>query len=96
MRLTDFEKKTIHNECRKTFGPESKVFLFGSRVNDNLRGGDIDLYIIPAPETEYEDKEALFLIRLYEKIGEQKIDLVFQRDKNRLIEQEAIQHGVLL
>lgn len=96
MRLSDFEIKTIHNECRNFFGSNSKVFLFGSRVDNDLRGGDIDLYIIPELNTRLEEKRSRFLLRLYEQIGEQKIDLIFRKDETRPIEQEAIQHGVLL
>jgi len=29
------------------FGSKSHVWLFGSRVNDHQKGGDIDLYIEP-------------------------------------------------
>ncbi len=28
-------------------GEHSRIWLFGSRVDDNLRGGDVDLYVEP-------------------------------------------------
>ncbi len=52
--------------------------MFGSRVDDNKRGGDIDLYI----ETNYTDlsfvaqKEISFLTDLTKVIGDQKIDVI--------------------
>jgi hypothetical protein len=36
------------------------------------------------------------MIKLDEYIGEQKIDVVLAKDKNRLIEQEALKYGVKL
>jgi hypothetical protein len=41
-------------------------------------------------------REVRFLISVEEKIGEQKIDVIFALDKTRPIEQQAILNGVLL
>lgn len=76
---------------------DGDVFLFGSRVDDTQRGGDIDLYLVP--HTKFEDereRKIKFLIKLDEYIGEQKIDAVLAKDKSRLIEQEALQYGIKL
>lgn len=45
MRLTDAQRSVIKQAVAKIIGPDSKVWLFGSRVDDNKRGGDIDLLI---------------------------------------------------
>lgn len=45
MRVTEKERQVLHDEARKAFGADSKVFLFGSRVDDARRGGDIDLLV---------------------------------------------------
>ena len=45
MRLTPSESQTIAGLARESFGPQTRVFLFGSRTDDAARGGDIDLYI---------------------------------------------------
>ena len=45
MRLTD-EQKIIKTHTSKIFGPKAHVLLFGSRVHDSEKGGDIDLLII--------------------------------------------------
>jgi len=55
--------------------PEAHIYLYGSRVNDNARGGDIDLIVLtPTPV----NKSVLRTIRIdfYKKFGWQKVDLV--------------------
>ena len=52
--------------------------LFGSRVDDNKLGGDIDLMLIVESENIKQVKECKYYIldKIYELIGEQKIDLL--------------------
>lgn len=47
MRLTTSQIETIRQAARQNFGAEASVWLFGSRVDDARRGGDVDLYIEP-------------------------------------------------
>ena len=42
MRLNSKEHSAIKGVLSK-FDPEGKVYLFGSRIDDTKRGGDIDL-----------------------------------------------------
>ncbi|WP_366474987.1 nucleotidyltransferase domain-containing protein [Sulfuricurvum sp.] len=72
------------------------MYLFGSRVNDHKRGGDIDLYIETEHNEHLSEKKIQFLLLLESLIGEQKIDIIFHRDNNRLIEKEAKTKGILL
>ena len=95
MRLNDLEQNSIKKAFKDVF-KNGEIYLFGSRVDDNKRGGDIDLYIIPQIKENLREKKSLFLSKLYEYIGEQKIDIIIAKDKNRLIEQEAIRNGVRL
>lgn len=46
MRLKTSEVNIIQNCFIKVF-QHGALYLFGSRVDDNKKGGDIDLYIIP-------------------------------------------------
>ena len=96
MRLQDFEKNSIKLIASHVFGKGSKVVLFGSRVYDDIKGGDIDLYIQPSDKNDLWKKKIDFLVRLKSTLGDQKIDIVISRDKSRLIEQEAIKNGVEL
>jgi predicted nucleotidyltransferase len=98
LRLTDFEIRCIKDIYLEVF-QSGRVYLFGSRVDDSRRGGDIDLYMdldYSIDTKEQITKEKEFKIKLYDKIGEQKIDLVISKDKKRSIEKEIIRTGVLL
>ena len=85
MRLTDSDKKAIKETFFEIF-EDGKIYLFGSRVDDTKRGGDIDLYISPSSKTRLASKKIDFLVALKQKIGEQKIDVVIDRGKNNLID----------
>ena len=43
MRLQPKEMQTILQVARRIYGETVKVYLFGSRLDDIKRGGDIDL-----------------------------------------------------
>jgi hypothetical protein len=48
MRLTPDQAQTIRSSVRLHLGMQSRVWLFGSRVDDQRRGGDVDLHVEPA------------------------------------------------
>ena len=99
MRISTKEKEVIVQEARNEFGNEVRVILFGSRVNDLARGGDIDLMIIPLPNeaSQLYRKKIRYLVHLKEKLGDQKIDvLICQPDDSRGIIKTALQEGVAL
>ncbi len=89
MRLSNYCRTVIKDEAEKTFGKNTQVFLFGSRVDDTKKGGDIDLYIVTDNKANLFEQKLVFLARLKRQLGEQKIDVVFNEDETRLIEQEA-------
>jgi predicted nucleotidyltransferase len=78
MRLTPDQQSAIRSAVAETFGEAARVWLFGSRVDDEKKGGDIDLLI----ETGQTDVAAIvraelaLLAKLQLKLGEQKIDLL--------------------
>jgi predicted nucleotidyltransferase len=45
MRLTTEQIALTRQIVQRLVGTESRVWLFGSRVDDSLRGGDIDLLV---------------------------------------------------
>jgi predicted nucleotidyltransferase len=95
MRLSTYEINSIKDTFKETF-KDGKIFLFGSRVDDNKRGGDIDLYIQIDNKKEILSKKIKFLVNLKEKIGDQKIDLLISKDETRVIEKEALSKGIKL
>ncbi len=55
--------------------PESEVFLFGSRANDSLKGGDIDLLLLTPEKVPLKLLNRVRRLILNE-IGEQQLDFV--------------------
>jgi predicted nucleotidyltransferase len=95
MRLSNRYKEVIKKYFFNIF-EQGKIYLFGSRVDDNKKGGDIDLYLILKEHNNLFQKKIKFLSKIKRELGEQKIDVVFNIDENRLIEKEAIKWGVKL
>jgi len=97
IRLTEEEINNIKEIAKDVFGKDVKVWIFGSRVNPNLKGGDIDLYIETANIENLIDKKLTFLVKLKDRIGEQKIDLIIKPlECNELICEEIKKSGVEL
>lgn len=96
MRLTTLEITVIQHSAKNIFGDAVKVYLFGSRVDDDKKGGDIDLYIVPENKDNLYEKKIKFLSALDRALGEQKIDVVVAQDQNRPIEKQAIEKGIEL
>jgi predicted nucleotidyltransferase len=75
MRLTIQQIEIIKQKTVKIFGENAKVYLFGSRVDDAKKSGDIDLLIETSEETTLMDKlQLMALIQLV--ISNRKIDLL--------------------
>jgi len=94
--LSSVYQTIIKAEAIKAFGDNAAVFLFGSRVDDSKKGGDIDLFIRTDDKDGLFEKKIRFLARLKRQIGEQKIDVVFNEDEDRLIEQEVRKWSIRL
>ncbi|SFP06632.1 nucleotidyltransferase family protein [Hydrogenimonas thermophila] len=98
MRLEQYELDAIRESFIKNF-QKGKVYLFGSRVDENKKGGDIDLYIDLGDNVDLKEVMKMkqdFKLDIYDKIGEQKIDIVISKDKQSSIVQEALKKGILL
>lgn len=99
MRLTQEQVQITKSTVARVLGAESRVWLFGSRVDDDLRGGDIDLLV----ETEAQfSNRAKVLCKLYGALilalGDRKLDVLLKdgRTSEAPIFNIAKRTGVLL
>ena len=84
MRLSRFQIITINELAKKYFGQGTSVSLFGSRIDDKKKGGDIDLFIKNTNEAALTIEAKIhFLVELKGKIGDRKIDVVFDNTSTR-------------
>ncbi len=77
MRLTTEQAKIIRQTTHQQLGPDARVWLFGSRTDDNAKGGDIDLLIETPKVLENAFRESVALeTALQTSLGDQKIDIL--------------------
>ncbi|GFO54729.1 hypothetical protein GMSM_17360 [Geomonas sp. Red276] len=93
MRLKADEIASIVSTV-KSFDDEACVYLFGSRVDDTKRGGDIDLLIMSTLLTRNDTRK--IKARLWELLGEQKIDILLAADDSEPFVKLALETGVRL
>ena len=86
MRLDKDLVPQLVAEMRQVYGPEAEVWLFGSRVDDKARGGDIDLYVETADDTNRLDRYLQVRQRLFRLFGDRKIDLLVRFRNGSLCE----------
>lgn len=99
MRLREKDRAAIKQAALEVFGDGVVVRLFGSRVDDTLKGGDIDLHVETDPAPEGPNRRRVqFWPLLQERLGEQKIDVVVTERglPTRPIERIAYSEGVPL
>lgn len=49
MRITAATADLITHHIHRHLGPSARIWLFGSRLDDDKRGGDLDLYVEAEP-----------------------------------------------
>jgi len=99
MRLNKNEIETIVNAVTSRFTPDARIYLFGSRINDDAKGGDIDLLVdLPEQDGDMVRHSCQAIADIQMAIGEQKIDLIIRHPNStdRAIFHEALTHGELL
>ena len=99
MRLSVEQIAIIRRSTEEVFGADAKVWLFGSRVDDSKRGGDIDLLVaIPAAVADDVWKVAELAAKLERRFDGRKVDVILDAPNLRpqAIHQIAREQGVLL
>ena len=99
MRLNDKIREIIKTEVANQLGPDAVVRLFGSRVNDSQRGGDIDLLVESKLPVEHRiQAECKLAARLFIRLGGRKVDVIIKDPTmpSQLVHEQAITHGIIL
>ena len=73
MRLSEKQIKVLKDKLN-SISSSAKLYLFGSRVDDTKKGGDIDLLVVSKEVT----KKDLRLLRIdfFDHFEEQKLDII--------------------
>ena len=98
MRLKKNEIVAITDVTHSVFGKDASVRIFGSRINDALKGGDIDLLIQcnhTLSSSEQYKLKINFLVQLKKIIGDQRIDVLIESNQQdspliQTIKQEGV------
>jgi predicted nucleotidyltransferase len=93
VRLNENERQAILGAIG-TQDPQADVYLFGSRVDDGARGGDIDLLVLSRRIDLMAKLDILG--DLHRRLGERKIDLVVYPDLGQPFARIAATEGVRL
>lgn len=96
MRLSKRVIQILQDNIVKSFG-DVNIYLFGSRTNDDKRGGDIDLAIdTHISKQEFRKKKSLFLASLIRIDFDYKIDIVNFNTKDELLYNEIQANNIKL
>ncbi len=100
MRLSEEQRRLIRRTVQERLGPAAEVYLFGSRLDDRARGGDIDLLVVlPAEPQQGRAVIAAGLeAALQRRLGGRKVDVILltPHTPRRPIHEHALHTGVRL
>lgn len=99
MRLTEDQVKTIRRLASEVAGEQARVRVFGSRLDDEARGGDLDLMLeLPDPVDNPVLMAATLSARVSRAMHGRKVDVLLSAPNlMRLpIHDVAFQEGILL
>mgnify|MGYP003067501702 CR=1 FL=1 len=94
MRLSKKEIQVILRVAKEIYGEGVEIYLFGSRINDEKKGGDIDLLVRGSSE-----RKGVLAIRMLARLkyflGDQKIDIIGDHEDSP-VAREALMTGIRL
>ena len=80
-----FARKYRPQTFDEVLGQDAVVLLFGSRVDDLRRGGDIDLLLRVPEDLRTVENKLRFLVRLQLLMGVRRIDAVYEEPQNDFV-----------
>jgi predicted nucleotidyltransferase len=98
MRLTAAEIEAIRRAVREVFGETARVRVFGSRVRDDLKGGDLDLFVEVGPGDASIANEQRLRDLIAPALDDLRTDIVLHERGRAVtpIERIALRNGVPL
>ncbi len=98
MRLKPSEITAIKAAAVEAFGPDVVVRLFGSRVDDGKRGGDIDLHVTLADPDKGAERRGRFVEQLVRTVGDREYDVIVSHPgaPHATIDERALAEGIVL
>lgn len=79
MRLTSAQITAIRQSAAQLAGDAARVWLFGSRVHDDARGGDVDLLLeLDAPVAEPAQLSARLAAQVSRAMYGRKVDVLIK------------------
>ena len=92
MRISN-EEVTVLKQKLSGLSESAKLYLFGSRIDDSKKGGDIDLLVVSDSLTQKDIR--VLRIDFFEHFGEQKLDIILDNGTStdpfiKLIAQKAV------
>ena len=99
MRLTPDQIAQIRHIVAEQAGNDARVRLFGSRVDDHARGGDVDLLVeLSGPVSDPAPLAARIAGRVSRLMDSRKVDVVLHAPSLRVlpIHEVAWREGILL
>ena len=99
MRLTSTQIQAIRSTVHTVFGEGAQITLFGSRVHDDQKGGDVDLMVeMPQDIADPAVMAARLSSRVSRAMYRRKVDVLLKAPnlQDRAIHRIAVQQGVRL
>lgn len=93
MRLANEEQSVISDTIHQS-DADAQIYLFGSRIDDAAKGGDIDLLVLSKKINLMTKLD--ILAQLHQKLGDRKIDIAVYPDAIRPFPRMVMREGVRL
>jgi predicted nucleotidyltransferase len=81
MRIKKEQADLLMDLIRRNL-PGAEVYLFGSRANDQRKGGDTDILVVGKRVLTHKERRAI-LIAFKKQFGPQKIDIVSYHENDK-------------